>query len=653
MAMRTAEQNHSSTPAPAELLIIALGSALLFSTICHATPLQSANDRSRWCTVWSLVERNTFEIDEIDSRPGWGTIDKVRDRGHFYSSKPPLLSVAVAGVYRVLKSAFGLDMLKQTKLTCQSILLIINWLPMTIAYVLLARILARATDHMPARLLAISTFCFGTLVPGYATTLNNHSMAAVFLVLCLAPTVRILNGSGIVRRNFVFAGFWGALVPCHELPAALFGAALFVLLARRNFPLTVRYFIPAALVPLAAYFGTIYWCSGSWKPFYLSYGTALYKYEFEGIPSYWMNPRGMDRNLDGPLTYFLHCVFGHHGIFSLTPVFLLLGVSLTEKHRWKHSQLASLIWLGLGLSVAVLGFYLTRTENYNYGGNTFGLRWMIWLSPFWILALLPAFECLTERKGGLAVTLVLLGISTYSSISAAANPWTASWLFRGMSDAGWIDYSDPRPTFPFHRKLRTWFAELPENGRGSHVEFTSLGNTSSPGDPLPRTIRLVNLGRTVREGHTLQQIRFMFDSHRRDSFTLEVLFHVKQFYQGAPLRACIDSFTSSHDAELEEVIELLRGVPVARPYNPGVTRYVRTKLRQPAFKCQRAATQVVQARLLDQRQIRYRSDLWLTPDIPFGTLQFDLTQTDAATGVQYSWTRFTVTDFLDTSSQPR
>ena len=648
MTMQTADQNTSRTPASAEWIDVALGSALLFTAICHATPLQSANDRSRWCTVWSLVERNTFQIDEIDGKPGWGTIDKVRDRGHFYSSKPPLLSVAVAGVYQVLKSTFGLDMLKQTKLTCQSILLIINWLPMTIAYVLLARILARFTDNFTARLLAISTFCFGTLVPGYATTLNNHSIAAVFLVLCLAPTVRILSGSGIVRRNFVFAGFWGALIPCHELPAALFGIALFVLLARRDLQRTVRYFVPAALVPLAAYFGTIYWCSGSWKPFYLSYGTALYEYEFEGIRSFWMNPRGMDQNLDGPLTYFFHCVFGHHGIFSLTPVLLLLGVSLAVKSRWKDSQLATLIWLGLGLSVAVLGFYLTRTENYNYGGNTFGLRWMIWLSPFWILALLPAFEVMTERKGGLAITLTLLGISMYSSISAAANPWTASWLFQGMSTAGWIDYSDPRPVFPFPRKLRTWFADLPEDTREGFVEFTATGNTSSPGDRSPRTIRLINLGRTVSEGRTLQRIRFEFDSHRRDSFALEVSLNVKQFYQGSPLRTCVDSFTSSAGTDLDGVISILRGVPVARPYNPGVTRYVRTRLRRNAYECQRAATQVVQARLSDQRQIRYRSDLWLTPDIPFGTLQFDLTQTDAATGVQYSRTRFVVTDFSDT-----
>lgn len=630
---------------PAEWLIVALGSALLFTTTVNAKPLQSANDRSRWCTVWSLVERNTFQIDEINANPDWATIDKVRYRGHFYSTKPPLLSVAVAGVYQGLKSVFGLDLLRQTQVTCQSILLIVNWLPMTVAYVLLARILVKTTDHLPARLLANATFSFGTLVPSYATTLNNHSIAAVFLVLCLAPAIRILSGSGVIKRNFIFAGFWGALVPCHELPAALFGVALFVMLARKDLTLTVKYFVPAALVPLAAYFGTIYWCSGTWKPFYLAYGTELYLWEHEGIKSYWMTPRGMDQSLDSPLAYFFHCVLGHHGIFSLTPVLLLIGLSIAVRSKWKDSPAASATWLGLGLSVAVLGFYLTRTENYNYGGNTFGLRWMIWLTPFWVLALVPAFEWISEKRGGLILAFILLGASVFSSVSAAGNPWTASWLFHQMSDRGWIDYSDPKPEFPFKRKLHTWFAELPDDEPGAFVEFTSTGNTISLSDRRPQTLRLTSVGRKSEGEKTLQTIRFDFNAGRTNARSLTVSFDVNAFHAGRSLPETVAGFESDSILTLEEVFAILRGVPRERSYNPGVSRYVRTKLRRDAFECQRAATQVDQPRISDQRKIRYRSDIWLTPEIPFGTLQFDLTESDAATGEQYSKTRFLVTDY--------
>ena len=88
-------------------LIIVLGASVLLANLLAARPLLSANDRSRWATVWSLVERGTFQIDEIDQVPGWSTIDKVQHEGHLYSSKPPLLSTLAAGVSWCLKRTLG------------------------------------------------------------------------------------------------------------------------------------------------------------------------------------------------------------------------------------------------------------------------------------------------------------------------------------------------------------------------------------------------------------------------------------------------------------------------------------------------------------------------------------------------------------------
>ena len=67
-------------------------------------PFLSANDRSRWLTIRSLVERGTYEIDAIVGEPTWDTIDMVQHRGrdgelHLYSSKPPLLATLLAGEY--------------------------------------------------------------------------------------------------------------------------------------------------------------------------------------------------------------------------------------------------------------------------------------------------------------------------------------------------------------------------------------------------------------------------------------------------------------------------------------------------------------------------------------------------------------------------
>ena len=88
-------------------VIFAVALGLFTAAVWRVKPLLSANDRSRWCTVWSLVERGSYQIDEIDDVPGWSTIDKVRQVGHYYSSKPPVLSTIVAGVYWVERAVTG------------------------------------------------------------------------------------------------------------------------------------------------------------------------------------------------------------------------------------------------------------------------------------------------------------------------------------------------------------------------------------------------------------------------------------------------------------------------------------------------------------------------------------------------------------------
>ena len=41
------------------------------------------------------------------------------------------------------------------------------------------------------------------------------------------------------------------------------------------------------------------------------------------IPSYWSKPEGIDRGAPSVGWYALNVLVGHHGIFSLTPVWLL------------------------------------------------------------------------------------------------------------------------------------------------------------------------------------------------------------------------------------------------------------------------------------------------------------------------------------------
>ena len=81
-----------------------------------------ANDISRWCTVWSLLERGTYVIDECPWQAD--TQDKVfrAPKGaiappagkepvrHYYSSKPALLPTLIAGILYPARLATGVPL---------------------------------------------------------------------------------------------------------------------------------------------------------------------------------------------------------------------------------------------------------------------------------------------------------------------------------------------------------------------------------------------------------------------------------------------------------------------------------------------------------------------------------------------------------------
>ena len=91
------------------------------------------------------------------------------------------------------------------------------------------------------------------------------------------------------------------------------------------------------------------------------------------------------------------------------------------------------------ITVVVVGFYLTRSQiDRNYGGGTCCLRWLIWLTPLWLLTLLPAADRLSKSRWGQPLALVLLAVSVFSAHYAADNPWANPWIYSLGKWLGWI-----------------------------------------------------------------------------------------------------------------------------------------------------------------------------------------------------------------------
>jgi hypothetical protein len=160
------------------------------------------------------------------------------------------------------------------------------------------------------------------------------------------------------------------------------------------------------------------------------------------IQSYWRTPAGIDKGEPDLGKYTFHALIGHHGVFSLTPVWLLIvpGVVLLARQRsgYGYPALAGLIAV---ITVICVTFYILRPPlDRNYGGMTSGFRWVFWLAPLWLLAALPAADWLAGRRWGRGLAYVLLALSVTSVIYPTWNPWTFPWLTDFWLYMGWEEF---------------------------------------------------------------------------------------------------------------------------------------------------------------------------------------------------------------------
>ena len=413
-------------------------------------PFLSANDRSRWLTIRALVEHGTYEIDAVLDTKVWDTIDMVQHLGrdgepHLYSSKPPLLATLLAGEYWLIHRATAWTLGDHPYEIGRLMLFTINVLPLVLMYVLLARLAERFGTTDWGRVFVVAAATLGTFLTTFAVVLNNHLVAAVSATIALYVFVRIYCDGERRVTYFVIAGLAAAFTAANELPAVLLLALVGLLLLWRAPRETIMAFVPAALVVVAAFFATNYIAHDSLLPPYMHRSATDNWYEFKYTVngqernSYWLDRQGIDRGEPSKSTYALHVLVGHHGIFSLTPVWLL---SMAGILAWLWSgdrERRDLALVVSTLTVACLVFYIgfRPQVDRNYGGMTSGFRWMFWFAPLWLVTMLPAADRLARSTAGMAVAALLLSVSVLSASYPTWNPWTHPWLYRWLEWCGW------------------------------------------------------------------------------------------------------------------------------------------------------------------------------------------------------------------------
>jgi hypothetical protein len=517
-------------------LLIAIATIIQVARICGVTavhgelPSLSANDRSRWAAIAALIEDGTWEIDRVndllDSKGRskiWASIDIVRHRGndgreHFYSSKPPLLTLMYAAVTKPVTMLTGKKITSEPFLIMRIVLIIVNVVPFFLFWIWWHRWLQENVRDEWSRFMLLNTALWGTFLTTFTVTLNNHIHGAMFFVVSLALVWQIAkvsqSGSHSSYWSWLACGICAGLTVACELPALAWAVAAGAMLLVIDWKKCILgYGIGAASIS-GAFLATTIWAHNDWRPPYShrGLGPLIATIPMEGDPvvseiveqanksgyaltdkttiiparltgvlqvidetigqrvavqetqdrrwgiyhwddwydypkSYWLpgNKKGVDLGEESRLRYVFHFLIGHHGIYSITPVWLLTLVGAwiwIKKHPGNGSgglygirQFASsdrgMAITFLAISLACFVFYASRVvEDRNYGGVSSGFRWLFWLIPAWLWLCVPAIEAASKRKPLRWITAILLIISVFGATVPWPNPWTHPWPYR-------------------------------------------------------------------------------------------------------------------------------------------------------------------------------------------------------------------------------
>lgn len=436
--------------------------SFLFIAIFTKTSVDSGNDASRIATIESLVEKGNFIID--DSALNVSDHNKFNDKifvnGHFYSSKPPVLSFISTPVYFILYN-LGIEFKDfhqpsiayylQTLFTLGIYYALLN----VFFYLFLIKSKLNEKD---AVILTIA-LALGTLMFVYSTVFNNHLPSTAMLFVCFY-LIHFIDTFKNKKLALFAAGLTGGLAACFEPPLIMVISLFSLLLIRKerniekfslalvvfwlmfflsgknliisgiimiiiiiaffkqiiNLVFKNYFFFFGLILPILLYAFLNMQIIGSPIPQHLHPNNREF-YNYEGAP--W--PEG-DSSAEIPALEFLfHSTFGYRGLISYSPILLfsLIGISYALKN--KNTKLTAIIIL---FSIIVIYGYYTITDN-NYGGYSYGNRRIIVLTPFILLFAKDLFP-LKNLKLRYAFYAILL-ISIVFALIGVYQPWADCW----------------------------------------------------------------------------------------------------------------------------------------------------------------------------------------------------------------------------------
>lgn len=381
--------------------------------------LDNANTGSRYATIEALVDHGTYHIDKSRYVR---TIDKYKAGPNYISSKPPVLPTFGAGVYWVYQKLTGETIARQEGAVVRTVSLFTGGLCHLLFLVYFYRLCCLLLQRQLAIAASMAAACFAYLGVGYATHINNHSTAAALAIVGIYYAYRIRQGRDARWWHWPVCGFVLGVLPAIDLPGLAITALISLYLLTHDWKKTLLWFAPALLPALITHLALTYQISGSFKPFYLNSALKTFK----GF--HFRNPGGIDGLREPKHIYAFNVLVGHHGVFSMTPLYLFGLWELIRSLRHRRYFAESLV--SAGAVLAFFGFFIFRTRN--YGGWCVGMRWLVPIMPLLLLYFGLWLDRVRVTRPLWAVVLLAFSVSCFHVQDALTSPFQFSvwhnWL---------------------------------------------------------------------------------------------------------------------------------------------------------------------------------------------------------------------------------
>jgi hypothetical protein len=418
------------------------------------------NDGSRLATIESLAERSTFDISDsmfVD------TCDKVRIDGRYYSDKPPLLALAGAGIYRVLRGA-GLDARRDVAPAYRWLTFLLVVLPALSIFPMADLWLRAKGASLEARWWTLVVAGFGTLELPYVTTLNSHvpaaaAVLAAFVLVDLVPLGAALS----LPLAGLLIGFSTAIElhsGFYALPLAWFVYRRYWSSARPGTRAGALGFCALSAAPVLVQLVLNYGITGRLAPVGVQADSYLFPGARHMLPYLVGEKAAALLTWNGIARFLWHGSVGYRGVLSHS-VALVLGFAGLWKFGRESAERAEVAW-GVFLPIIPPVVFLTFDGPLSYGGSCYGFRYMI----FW-MPLVALFFSRLLRDGAPAPWMkMLVGISVLTSAGGLGAPWLVQpWANTDVAEPDFLramdDSENPyRMTSPRDENTRERLAEL-------------------------------------------------------------------------------------------------------------------------------------------------------------------------------------------------